>query len=292
MTAGGILILFRYRQNTLGSSLPFLQYFFILINVFGYYSLWSKILITGRLGIENAALVANVVSLLGTPFFLLGLVMLLIWACRVQQRSAPMILICVSAFSVLCALLIWLTGLPTHDPVRGIWSICALIFYFVVLAIIALGKTRSVMTGSELPLQVFVAGAAVIHASYFTPLALLPAYEIVFANLFFLFNAALVVFYIYRGPRSSSQDAVTGFDALVAKYGISKREADIIAGIYAGKTNQEIANQLFLSLQTVKDHCSRIYQKTFVKNRGQLVALMRESSAQEKGADAPIKGKR
>jgi DNA-binding CsgD family transcriptional regulator len=279
MTAGGILILFRFRQSALGPSLPFLQFFFILINVFGYYSLWSKILLSGVFAIENAASVANVVSLLGTPFFLIGAVMLLIWACRLQQRPVPPILLSVVAFSLLCALLIWFTGLPTHDPVRGIWSISGLIFYFAVLAIIALGKSRYVERGSEIVMQALVAAAALIHASYFTPLPLLDVYEILFANLFFLFNAALAVFYVYRAPRSPAPSAI-GFDALLAKYGISKREADIVMGIYAGKTNQEIANQLFLSLQTVKDHCSRIYQKTFVKNRGQLVALVREANSQ------------
>jgi DNA-binding NarL/FixJ family response regulator len=50
-----------------------------------------------------------------------------------------------------------------------------------------------------------------------------------------------------------------------------------VRGIYAGKTNQEIANQLFIALQTVKDHSSRVYQKTFVKNRAQLTTLIRET---------------
>lgn len=63
----------------------------------------------------------------------------------------------------------------------------------------------------------------------------------------------------------------------IARHGISKREADIIDGIYAGKTNQEIANQLFISLQMVKDHSSRIYQKTQVRNCAQLTTLIRES---------------
>ena len=57
-------------------------------------------------------------------------------------------------------------------------------------------------------------------------------------------------------------------------------ETDIIQGIYAGKTNQEIADQLFITIQTVKDHSSRIYQKTQVKNRTQLAALLRDTQAQ------------
>jgi DNA-binding NarL/FixJ family response regulator len=59
------------------------------------------------------------------------------------------------------------------------------------------------------------------------------------------------------------------------KYEISPREADIIREICNGMSNQEIADKLFISLQTVKDHTSRIYTKTNVKNRMQLMTLVR-----------------
>ncbi|MDT8374569.1 MAG: LuxR C-terminal-related transcriptional regulator [Bacteroidales bacterium] len=42
-----------------------------------------------------------------------------------------------------------------------------------------------------------------------------------------------------------------------------------------GLSNQEIADRLFISLQTVKDHTSRIYTKTNVRNRMQLMTLVR-----------------
>ena len=41
-----------------------------------------------------------------------------------------------------------------------------------------------------------------------------------------------------------------------------------------GTRMQEIADLLFISLQTVKDHVSRIYRKTGVRNRVQLMALL------------------
>ncbi|WP_081782530.1 response regulator transcription factor [Prolixibacter bellariivorans] len=38
-------------------------------------------------------------------------------------------------------------------------------------------------------------------------------------------------------------------------------------------TNQQIADKLFISIETVKDHNSRIFLKTEVKNRTQLARL-------------------
>ena len=57
------------------------------------------------------------------------------------------------------------------------------------------------------------------------------------------------------------------------KYSISKRELEIVALICDGKTNNEIADKLFISISTVKEHNYKIYQKLNVKNRTQLLKL-------------------
>lgn len=54
-------------------------------------------------------------------------------------------------------------------------------------------------------------------------------------------------------------------------YDITAREGEVIQQICEGKSNREISKTLFISLQTVKDHIYRIYQKTDVKNRVQLI---------------------
>jgi DNA-binding CsgD family transcriptional regulator len=60
----------------------------------------------------------------------------------------------------------------------------------------------------------------------------------------------------------------------MARFGISKREREIIEQVCSGKSNQEIADTLFISLQTVKDHTHRIYLKMDIKNRVQLINIM------------------
>lgn len=68
------------------------------------------------------------------------------------------------------------------------------------------------------------------------------------------------------------------FETFCSEYEISKREAEIILEICSGKTNKTIAGELFISLQTVKDHTHHIYTKTQVKNRIQLANLVREKT--------------
>jgi DNA-binding CsgD family transcriptional regulator len=41
----------------------------------------------------------------------------------------------------------------------------------------------------------------------------------------------------------------------------------------AGKTNKEIAGQLYLSLNTVETHLAHVYQKLGINRRGQLPVL-------------------
>jgi DNA-binding NarL/FixJ family response regulator len=71
-----------------------------------------------------------------------------------------------------------------------------------------------------------------------------------------------------------SKQALENSDAL-DRYGITPREREIIELICVGKTNQEIAEGLFISLATVKDHNHNIFRKTGVRNRVQLVNLFR-----------------
>lgn len=59
-------------------------------------------------------------------------------------------------------------------------------------------------------------------------------------------------------------------DQLVS-FGLSKRETEILEQINLGKSNQEIADELFISLSTVKSHVSNLYSKLDVKNRVQAI---------------------
>ncbi|RDI13121.1 response regulator transcription factor [Flavobacterium sp. AG291] len=52
---------------------------------------------------------------------------------------------------------------------------------------------------------------------------------------------------------------------------ISKRELEVLQLMADGLSNQEIAEKLFVSLNTVKTHSSKVYEKLEVKRRTQAV---------------------
>ncbi len=59
-------------------------------------------------------------------------------------------------------------------------------------------------------------------------------------------------------------------------YGISKREEEVLLLIAKGFSNQEIADKLFVSLNTIKTHSANLFLKLDVKRRTQAVHRARE----------------
>ena len=52
---------------------------------------------------------------------------------------------------------------------------------------------------------------------------------------------------------------------------MTNREIEVLRKLATGMTNQQIADTLFISPETVKRHLSTIYRKLEVKNRHQAV---------------------
>ncbi len=56
---------------------------------------------------------------------------------------------------------------------------------------------------------------------------------------------------------------------------LSEREFDVLCAIYEGKTNQQMANVLFVSVNTIKTHIGNIYFKLDVPSRTSAIAKVR-----------------
>lgn len=59
----------------------------------------------------------------------------------------------------------------------------------------------------------------------------------------------------------------------VEKLGLSKRELDVLQLMAEGLSNQEISERLFVSLNTIKTHSAKVFEKMEVKRRTQAVEM-------------------
>jgi DNA-binding CsgD family transcriptional regulator len=75
---------------------------------------------------------------------------------------------------------------------------------------------------------------------------------------------------IEKELRMSSNDFVLNESAL-DEMGISKRELEVLELIALGLSNQQIAERLFVSLNTIKTHSSKVFEKLEVQRRTQAV---------------------
>jgi DNA-binding CsgD family transcriptional regulator len=103
--------------------------------------------------------------------------------------------------------------------------------------------------------------------------------------VFFFATVGLIIAYVMRSPEQAA--ASGGLDLpvqFVLRYGITPRECDIIAMMEKGHNNRQLAERLFISTRTVKNHVYHIYQKTGAANKMQLINLMRTFPTDGSGA--------
>jgi DNA-binding NarL/FixJ family response regulator len=68
-------------------------------------------------------------------------------------------------------------------------------------------------------------------------------------------------------------------------HNLSDRELDVLRLVTAGRSNTEIAGELFLGEATVKSHVARILAKLGLRDRVQIVVFAYESGLVRPGAD-------
>lgn len=79
-----------------------------------------------------------------------------------------------------------------------------------------------------------------------------------------------------QSPAESKEDCPIPED-LLRELGISPREYEVLHLMAAGLSNQEIADRLFISLNTVKTHTSNLYLKLDVQRRTQAIQKAQEN---------------
>jgi DNA-binding CsgD family transcriptional regulator len=276
------------------------NYFYYLMSFYAFalYAVWGHILLRTLLtGIttrsEIVESVANFASILGLPFLFISWVMLVNMAYSLFGKSAGKAWITYHmGLIVLLIAGVWLgydllsdRGLIESASVRYIQiayiSIFGLINYSVFMALVRRFSNTNEIRGRFriLLFAILMVGAFLIQTCAvvfaFSGVWQLAAVILMFfaSNFFPLYYLRANADFIFQPVRAhnSSEESI---NKIAKKFKITRREQEIVTQICLGKSNQEIADTLFISLQTVKDHTHRIYSKIGIRSRMQLVQLV------------------
>ena len=82
---------------------------------------------------------------------------------------------------------------------------------------------------------------------------------------------------LYNRSDKQSSDIITDvLDSVSQEHKLTHREREILELAYKGATNAEIAEKLFISLNTVKTHMKSIFEKTGVSSRIELAYIINQ----------------
>jgi DNA-binding CsgD family transcriptional regulator len=302
--AGAILLIADLAKKC---NLPFLQsllYYEILMMIFGLYSLLGMQVLDiitqiSEMSSGTSQIIRTVIIYLGIPFYVTGWFMFIKHNIEIrgksflQKNTLPyffFLLLLFLAYGILNAY-----SLRTHKilPFPAKITFLTLFFaveiFFPLLVLLKNCGSANVYAVDQIEpnhrtkyfLWLFFTHC--LSSIFILLIGIHPIMYAVFL-LVYLVRDLPAIYYLrnvlsisYIEKNNGIQDD-SGFDLFCNKFGISKREKEVLGLILTGYTNQEISEKLFITLQTVKDHNSRIYQKTGIKNRVQLMNLIAQMS--------------
>jgi DNA-binding CsgD family transcriptional regulator len=301
------------QKNYGTSSLSTFLYYQIFMAVFGLYGIAGQGLVRMTLSARNSPFqtvetVWHLFSILGAPFLILAWSMLLRLSREIFDEAPGRWAtrgFLFGAFAMYVAYGVLLFILGTRPAGDAAWQTLTTavkgLFVGLDAAVIAssavrvLGRTRSVSDGARRSaIRTFgwvIAAAGAGRLVFFAASGRGGVFFPLYVLVFFAGNAfPLIVWraYLLKQVPSPVEAAAEVHDigGFSAAFNISKREEDVVRQVLEGKTNKDIADSLFITVQTVKDHLYRIFQKTGVRSRVQLINLVRVTSSGREG-DGP-----
>ncbi len=287
LAAGSIFLVTRMRNQYRHGFLSTLLFLVVFYFMFGFYSLWGQFifatLVQPYIQQEVLSRISDIAILLGIPFLIFAWLMQFRFSWEYTGKSISGIFI--ATFLLLnTAIIIALVLYLNHHQETGLQSF--LKYYFIIASFLftaipagrlflSKGKKATLTLASGWLLSAVIQDVILLFFDGNIYLAL------VFFAFFFASGAFIPVYLNYSGILTGipaiERKAYT-LDEFWEKFEISPREREIVTEVCNGLTNQQIADKLFISLQTVKDHTHRIYSKVDVSSRVQLVRLINEST--------------
>jgi DNA-binding CsgD family transcriptional regulator len=291
MTSAGILLASHLRTTYKTDFFASLLFFQVFWFTFGFYSLWGQSAIASFLGssIEPGLLenIKNAAIFLGSPFLVFAWLMILKLSREISNKKTGGFFVgSFLAFNFLLVpgigyLLTRFTGIQVVILVRYIFIFLCVSYTLASSYFLFSGRNlRSRLEKSEMKkLALWLFLIIVIQNTLFFFCMGNDYLNLAFILVFYCFGVFLPVYFRYRADLSKlliHGESNLTFDRFCSTHEISKREKEVIHEICKGLTNQQIADKLFISLQTVKDHTHRIYGKTFCTSRAQLIRMVNE----------------
>ena len=118
-----------------------------------------------------------------------------------------------------------------------------------------------------------------IEISIIPPLSKKTWFRIVLGTVFSIM--IVIGLFVWKKYRLFQAEKQLDLSQICSECNISKREKEIIELVIQGKTNEEIADELFISIKTVKYHLYNVFQKMGVKNRLQLINSIRSKPSEK-----------
>ena len=281
--AFSILLLSRLRKRYTHDYLNSFYYYQLISFIFGVYG------ILGSIAIKNILLkfelskplfesVSHFFPFLGIPFIVAAWYMLLKLSAEIANKTLRQS-IAIAYFSIMSVGFLFYGWLikripelsnPDFDQLKLIihsifYTSELIITLYIVLFLFIQSKKKSfsqdktfIKTFSLILISVSILRSIALH--FYQIHDLIGLYYLV---MFFGGNLPLIVLCKNHLEKNKSNESIKNpFEDLVQTYGITKREKEIILKICKGLSNKEISEELFISLQTVKDHTHNIYRKT------------------------------
>jgi DNA-binding CsgD family transcriptional regulator len=291
LAAGGVVLSSRLRSRHRNDIFSTLLYFQVFIFTFGFYGIWGQVVIRSFLSAyiseEILVKISNIAMLLGLPFLVFAWLMLIQFAREISGRKNNNWFIL--WFLLINFSIIIIVGYLVART-NAIKPILLLKYYFILMHfiysiasamfILLPGKGRKII--HEYDSKRMGTGISAIALLQCLPLVFYDSQAyiaIIYTLMFFAGNTFLPVYLSYAtlmAEMTSAPEDNLSFEEFCRKFEVSPRETDIVREICNGLSNKEISEKLFISLQTVKDHTHRIYIKTNVRSRVQLIYLVKE----------------
>jgi DNA-binding CsgD family transcriptional regulator len=291
IAAGSIIITSQLRTQFKFDFLSTLLYMQVFCFMFGFYAIWGQVIVISyvtplfnKIVVEK---IKEITVLFGTPFIIFGWLMMLRLIAELtgkktwQYFNAVFLLGNISFLVVVGVYTSKAAGVKVSDVLTYYYLISGLAY--TLYGSISLWRGGNKQQVLKQPQRQNLARGIVLFVLAQNGILLFCYSNIWMALLFILLffaGTAFIPIYLkyyqeFRLPPAQISTPLV-LDDFCIKYEISPREKEIIIEICNGLSNQQIADKLFIGLQTVKDHTHRIYGKTLANSRMQLMKMVQE----------------